>query len=52
MSEANIGRKSAAELKRIQELRRSGAATSHDPRPNKERTKADIKKKAIEDSKE
>jgi hypothetical protein len=52
MAHIGPGGKSPEELKRIQELRRSAAATSHDARPNKERTKGDIKKKAIEDSKE
>ena len=52
MEKRLIGRKSPEDLKRIQELRRSAAASSHDPRPNRERTKKDINQKAIDDSKE
>lgn len=38
-------------VKRIQDLRRSNAATYVDPRPKKERTRAQIKNSAIKKSK-
>ena len=37
---------------RLAELRRSGASGSHDSRPRGQRTRKDIKAKAIRDSRE
>lgn len=43
---------SKEKVKKVQELRRSNSATPHDQRPNKERTRGDIKKKEIKRSSE
>lgn len=45
-----MSEKRKEKVKKVQELRRSNSATPHDNRPNRNRTRGDVKRNAIKDS--
>lgn len=42
-------KQSPEQVRRTQELRRSGAAGTHDPRPNRSRTRSEREREALEE---